>query len=77
MWNEDQAWKWDSAEELAHYLFEGGNPANIKVIESFKERGGDVEKARVIYIRVVNEEYPAGDGSVEVKIPATLATARK
>lgn len=77
VWNEDQAWEWDSAEELARYLFEGGNPANLKVIESFKERGGDVEKARAIYIRVVDEEYRVGDGSVEVKIPVTFATARK
>ena len=77
VWKEDLGWQWESGEELARYLFDGGNPANVKVIESFKARGGDVEKARAIYIRVVNEEFRAGDGSVEVQIPATLATARK
>ena len=77
VWNEDQAWKWESAEELGRYLFEGGNPANVKVIESFKADGGDVEKARAIYVRVVKEEFRAGDGLVEIPIPATLATARK
>ena len=74
---EDQTWKWKSAEELARYLFEGGNPGNVKVIESFKADGGDVEKARTIYVRVVKENFSAGDGSVGIQIPATLATARK
>lgn len=74
---EDEIWKWESAEELARYLFEGGNPANVMVIESFKADGGDVEKARRIYARVVKEDFGAGDGSVGIPIPTTLATARK
>ena len=77
VWKEDQAWKWESAEELERYLFEGGNPPNVKVIESFKADGGDVEKARAIYVRIVKEEFSAEDGSVELQIPASLATARK
>ena len=74
---EDQVWKWKSAEDLGRYLFEGGNPGNVKVIESFKADGGDVEKAKTIYVRVAKEDFSAGDGSVEIHIPATLATARK
>ena len=74
---ENQTWKWESAEELERYLFEGGNPLNVKVIESFKADGGDVEKARAIYVRVVKEDFSTGDGSVEIQIPATFATARK
>ena len=77
VWKENLTWRWESAEELTHYLFEGGNPGNVWVIESFKDGGGDVEKARAIYERLVKENYHAGDGSVEVKIPATFATARK
>ena len=77
VWKEDQAWKWESAEELGRFFFEGGNPGNVKVIESFKTDGGDLEKARATYVGVVKEYFSAGDGSVEVQIPATLATARK
>lgn len=77
VWKEDHGWKWDSAEKMARYLFEGGNPANVKMIESFKECGGDVEKARAIYTRVINDEFRAGDGFFEVKVPTTIATARK
>ena len=74
---EDQTWKWENAEDLGRYLFEGGNPLNMKVIESFKVAGGDVEKAKAIYVRVAREKFSARDGSVEIQIPATLATARK
>ena len=74
---EFRAWKWESAEELEHYFFDRGHPANVKVIESFKEAGGDVEKARAIFVRVFKEDLSARDGSVECEVPATLATARK
>ena len=74
---EDQVWKWESTEELGRYFFDGGHPSNVKVIESFKEDGGDVEKARATYMRVIKEDFSARDGSVEIQIRATLATARK
>ena len=77
VWVEELTWRWESAEALAEYLFKGGNPPNVKVIESFKARGGNVEEARKIYERVAKEEYGLGDGSVGVQIPATLSTARK
>ena len=77
VWKEDLAWRWESAEALADYFFNAGNPANMKVIESFKAHGGHVEEARAIYERVVKEECGPGDGSVEIQISATLATARK
>ena len=77
VWVEDSGWRWESAEALAKYVFDGGNPANVKVIESFKARGGNLQEARALYIKIANEEYGRGDRSVEVPIPATLATARK
>ena len=77
VWEENLSWRWESAEAWAGYYFDGGNPANMKVIESFKARGGDIEQARTMYVGIVKEEYGSGDGSVEVQIPATLATARK
>ena len=77
VWEENLTWQWESAEALAGYYFDGGNPANMKVIESFKARGGDIEQARTMYVTIVKEEHGSGDESVEVQIPATLATARK
>lgn len=77
VWETNLTWQWKSAEALADYLFDGGNPANVKVIESFKARGGDIEPARTMYVKIAQEEYGSGDGSVEIQIPATLASARK
>ena len=77
VWKEDLTWRWESADEMTRYPFDGKNPANMKVIDSFKQSGGDIEKAREIYVKIVKEDYAAKDGSVKVQIPATLATARK
>lgn len=77
VWVEDLVWRFESAEALAGYYFDGGNPANVKVIESFKARGGDVGKARALYEKVAKQEFSQEDGSIGVQIPATLATARK
>ena len=76
VWVEDLVWRWESGEALARYFFEGGNPFNVMVIESFEKRGGDVKEVRRIYERVVTEELGKRDGTVEIPIPATLATAR-
>lgn len=77
VWGEECVWGWESAEAVAGYFFEGESPANVKVIESFRARGGDVEGARAAFERVVREECGRRDGSVELRVSATLATARK
>ena len=77
VWVEHLAWQFESAEAVAKYFFEAGNPASMRVIESFKARGGDMARARVMYERGVKEECGKEDGSVAVPIPATFATARK
>ncbi|KAF6219725.1 hypothetical protein HO133_003550 [Letharia lupina] len=77
VWVENVAWRWDSVEALSGYYFEGGNPGNVKVLDSFKALGGKVDEARPIFERIIKEECGKEDGSVELRVPATLATARK
>lgn len=77
VWNEDCVWGWESAGAVGEYYFEGGNPVNLRGIESFRALGGDVEKARPVFERVVGEEWGVGGGAVELHVLATLATARK
>ncbi len=77
VWEEDCVWGMESAEALAGYMFDGGNPGALRILESFRARGGDVDKARPIFERVVREESGREDGSVELYVSATLATARK
>ncbi|KAL9062886.1 MAG: hypothetical protein Q9161_009710 [Pseudevernia consocians] len=77
VWEEDCVWGWESAGAVAGYYFEGGNPVNLREVESFRALGGDVEKARPVFERVVGEEWGVGDGAVELHALATLATARK
>ena len=77
VWEEECVWGWESVEAAAGYFFDGANPGNEDMIASFRARGGDVEKARPVFVRVLREERGRGDGSVELRVPATLATARK
>ena len=77
VWVENLAWQFESVEAIVEYFFDGGNPACVRVIDSFKARGGDMAKARSMYERGIKEECGREDGSLAVPIPATLATARK
>ena len=77
VWEEDCSWRWESGEAVSKYFLDGGNPGNLKMLDSFKERGGDVDEARPIFERIVQEESGQEDGSIELHVPATLATARR
>ena len=77
VWVEHVFWHFESAEAVTKYFFEAGNPATVKVMESFKARGGDMAKARVIYEKEIKDEGGREDGSIGVPIIATFATARK
>ncbi|CAD6587456.1 MAG: hypothetical protein ASARMPREDX12_002850 [Alectoria sarmentosa] len=77
VWEEYLAWRWENAEAVSDYFIDGGNPANLRTIDSFKARGGDVSQARPIFERIVQEEWGQKDGSIELRVWATLATARK
>ena len=77
VWVEELVWRFESAEALAEYFFDANHPGHVKAIGSFTAHGGDVHEARAIYVKAAKEVFNPGDGSVEVPIPATLATARK
>ena len=76
-WEETIPWIWDSVEHLSKYFFEGGNPVHVGMIDSFKARGGNVDEARSIFERVIEDEYSQKDGSIEIQVLVNLATARK
>ena len=69
--------RWESVGVLSEYIFHGGNPANLKMVDAFRAQGGDMDKVRPIFERVIKEESGRDDGSVVVSVSATLATARK
>lgn len=77
VWEEDLSWRWESIEALSEFFFNGGNPPNVRTIDSFKARGGNVNEARPIFERIIKEGCRLKDGSIELHVLATLATARK
>ena len=77
VWEEDVPWRWDSAEAMSKYFFDGGNPANLKMINAFKARGGDVDEARRIFDGLIKGESGREDGSIELRVSVTLAMACK
>ena len=77
VWEEDCSWRWEGAEAVSKYFFDGGNPANLRTINSFKARGGNVGEVRPIFERLMKEEWGREDGEIELHVPATLATARR
>ena len=77
VWEEECVWGWGSGEEVAGYFFEGGNPANERAVEAFRVTGGDVGEARKVFERVLGEEGGKESGEIELRVVATLATARK
>ena len=77
VWVEDCSWRWESAEAVSKYFFDGGNPGNWKPVDSFRACGGDVDEAKPHFERAVQDEFGQEDGSIDLHAPATLATARK
>lgn len=77
VWEEDLSWWWDSADAVSKYFIDGGNPANLRSVDSFKARGGHVDDAKPIFERLIKEGCGQKDGSIELRVSATLATARK
>ena len=77
VWVEDIFWHFESVEATTKMFFDAGNPATMKVIESFKARGGDMAQARLIYEKGTKDESGREDGTVAVPILATFATARR
>ena len=74
---EKAIWRWKNVQDLSKYFFEGGNPGNDMIIDSFGAKGGNVEEARRLFDRIVEREYGKEDGSIEGHVLACLATARK
>lgn len=74
---ESQLWGWESAGELARYFLDGGNPGNEAMRETFKAQGGDVEKVRSLFEKIVEEDYRTSGGRVESAVLVCFATARK
>jgi len=70
-------WRWGSVDELVGYFFDGGNPGNEIMIESFRERGGDVGVVRGVIEGVVGEMYEREGGACEGDVVACLVVARK
>ena len=77
VWEEDCIWRWESVEAVSKYFLDGGNPGNLKSIDSFKARGGNVDEVKPHFERMLQDEYGQKDGSIELHVPATFATARK
>ena len=75
--DEKRSWQWKSVDDLSKYFFEGGNPGNELMIDSFKARGGSVEEARPLFDRIVEREYGKEAGYIEGHVLACFATARK
>ena len=77
LWKEDLSWRWESIGALSEFWFDGDSPPIVRTIDSFKARGGNVNEARPIFERIIKEEWGLKDGSIELHVLATLATARK
>ena len=76
-WEESLPWRWEGVEAVSKYFFEGGNPGNLAMIDSFKTPGVNIDEVRSIFDRIVQEESGQKDGSIELHAPATLAIARR
>lgn len=74
---EDLYWRWDSLEAVSKYFFDGGNPANLKLINHFKARGGDVDEVKPHFDRILQDVHGLEDGEIVLHVVASLATARK
>ena len=70
-------WHWHSAEEVAKYFFDGGNPGNVGSIESFQKQGGSVDEVRPLFVQVVEKDYEKDGGGLVGIVLANLITARK
>ena len=77
VWEEDCSWRWESVEAVSKYFLDGGNPGNLKSIDSFKARGGKVDEVKPHFESMLQDEYGQKDGSIELHVLATFATARK
>lgn len=64
----------ESAEEVAKFWFEGGNPVPSRLVKAWVDEGGDLESVRWNYTRIAREEYADGK---EVAVDAILTTASK
>lgn len=51
-------WRWQNAEEMVKFFFEGGNPVEGRWVESWvEEYGGRVEDVRRAFVEEVEREY--------------------
>ncbi|KAL6720090.1 hypothetical protein ACLMJK_002011 [Lecanora helva] len=76
-WEEKVPWRWENVEELSKYFFDGGNPGNVMMFDSFRAQGGEVEQAKPLFKKLVKEEYGEEGDRVGGEVLASLATARK
>lgn len=77
VWVEDCSWRWESVEALSKYFFDGDNPPNLRMINNFNGCGGNVDEAKPHFERLIQDEFGQEDGSIDLHVLATLATARK
>ena len=74
---ESEVWRWNNVKELSKYFFDGNNPGNEVMIESFRKQGGSVDQVRPLFEKVVEEDYAKEGGSIERSVLACLVTAWK
>ena len=71
-------WRWQNAEEMVAFFFEGGNPVQARWLESWvEEYGGRGEDVRTAFVEEVEKGYERqGDWLVKGE-GVNLSIARK
>ena len=77
VWLGFERWSWDNVQALSNYFFFGDDHELKKMINSFKEREGDMETARKGFEKIIGDIYGLGDGRIVLRVLTVFAAARK